>query len=47
MDSDMVAPMIIAVTFILTVGGVAIIRPISKRLGDLIDLYSRDRQAGV
>jgi hypothetical protein len=46
MDSETVA-MIIAVTFILTAGGVAIIRPISKRLGDLIELYSRDRQSGL
>jgi hypothetical protein len=36
-----------AVTFIVTVGGVLVLRPISKRLTDLLDLYSRDRQTGM
>jgi hypothetical protein len=44
---DDIAPMIVAVTFILTTGGVIILRPIAKRLTDLIDLYTRDRQTGV
>ena len=47
MDPEMVAPMIIAVTFIVTVGGVAILRPITKRLADILELYTRDRQTGV
>lgn len=44
---DDIAPMIVAVTFILTTGGVIILRPIAKRLTDLIELYTRDRQTGV
>jgi hypothetical protein len=44
---DDIAPMIVAVTFILTTGGVIILRPIAKRLTDLIDLYTRDRESGV
>ena len=47
MDWDNIAPMIVAVVLILTVGGVVILRPISKRLTDLIDLYVRDRETGI
>ncbi len=38
MDWDNIAPMIVAVVLILTVGGVVTLRPIAKRLTDLIDL---------
>ena len=38
-----VAPFVVAIVTILTVGGVVILRPITKRLGDLIELYTRDR----
>ena len=31
-----IAPFVVAITLILTVGGVAILRPISKRAGDLL-----------
>ena len=44
---DDIAWMIVAVTFILTTGGVVILRPIARRLTDLIDLYTRDRHSGV
>jgi hypothetical protein len=47
MDWDIVGPMIVAMTFILTVGGVMVLRPISKRLTDLLELYARDRQSGL
>ena len=47
MEWDIIAPMIIAVTFILTLGGVMILRPITKRLTDLLELYTRDRQSGL
>ena len=42
-----IAPMVVAVVFIVTTGAVVILRPIAKRLTDLIELYSRDRQTGI
>lgn len=47
MEWDVIAPMIVAVTFILTLGGVAILRPIAKRVSDLLELYARDRHSGL
>ncbi len=47
MEWEIIAPMIVSVVFILTVGGVAVLRPISKRVSELLELYSRDRQEGV
>lgn len=47
MDWEEIAPMIVAVVFIVTTGAVVILRPIAKRLTDLIELYSRDRQTGL
>jgi hypothetical protein len=44
---EIIAPMIMFIVLILTVGGVLILRPISKRIGDLLELYSRDRQSGL
>ena len=46
-DWEMIAPMIVAVVLILTVGGVAVLRPIAKRVSDLLELYARDRQSGL
>jgi hypothetical protein len=46
-DWTEVAPMIVGVVLILTVGGVAVLRPIAKRIGDLLELYARDKQAGL
>ena len=47
MDWDNIAPMIVAVVFILTVGGVMVLRPIAKRVSDLLELYARDRSQGL
>jgi hypothetical protein len=47
MDWDLIAPMIVSVVLILTVGGVAVLRPIAKRVSDLLELYARDRHSGV
>jgi hypothetical protein len=47
MDWDSIAPMIVGVTFFLTVGGVLVLRPISKRVGDLLEIMARDKQAGL
>ena len=46
-DWTEVAPMIVAIVFFITVGGVLVLRPIAKRIGDLLEIYARDRQAGV
>ena len=43
MDWDNIAPMIVAVTMILTVGGVMVLRPIANRLGDLLELMRENR----
>lgn len=47
MDWEMIAPMITAIVLFLTIGGVAVLRPISKRVGDLLEMYARDRQQGI
>ncbi len=47
MDWDQIAPMIVGVVFIVTTGAVVILRPIAKRLTDLIELYTRDKQTGI
>jgi hypothetical protein len=46
-DWNNIAPMIVGVVFIVTAGGVLILRPIAKRLGELIELYARDRESGL
>ena len=40
---EMIAPMIVTVILILTVGGVLILRPIAKRVGDLLEVMTRER----
>jgi len=47
MDWDVIAPMIVAVIFIVTVGGVAVLRPIAKRVSELLELYARDKRSGL
>ena len=44
---EFIAPMFISTVLIVTVGGVLVLRPISKRISELLELYSRDRQGGV
>lgn len=38
MEWEFIAPMIISTVFILTVGGVILLRPVMKRLGALLDV---------
>ena len=38
MDWDVIVPMIVSIVLILTVGGVILLRPITKRLGALLDV---------
>ena len=47
MDWDNIAPMIVGVVLILTVGGVAVLRPIAKRISELLELYARDKHSGL
>lgn len=47
MDWDVIAPMLVGIVGILTGGGVLILRPISKRMGELLELYARDRHSGL
>lgn len=34
---------IVTVTFFLTIGGVLVLRPIAKRVGDLLEVMTRER----
>jgi len=47
LDWDVIAPMIVAVVLIVTAGGVAVLRPIAKRLSELVELYARDKRSGI
>lgn len=47
MDWDIIAPMIVAIVLIVTAGGVAILRPLAKRVSELLELFARDRHHGV
>ena len=47
MEWEFIAPMIMTVVLILTVGGVMVLRPIAKRVGDLLEMYVRDRSEGL
>lgn len=39
--------MIVGVVLILTVGGVTLLRPLAKRLGDLLEIMAREKQQGL
>ncbi len=43
MDWEFIAPMIVGVVFFLTAGGVLVLRPIAKRLGDLLEVMAREK----
>lgn len=47
MEWELIAPMVVSIVFITTVGGVAVVRPIAKRISELLELYARDRQTGI
>lgn len=46
-DWNAIAPMIVAVVFFLTVGGVIILRPIAKQLGGLLEAMAQEKQSGL
>ncbi len=43
MDWEMIAPMAVALTLIVTAGGVYLLRPIMSRLGHLLEVMSKER----
>lgn len=43
MDWDVIAPMIVAIVLIVTVGGVVLLRPLAARLGQLLDAMAAER----
>jgi len=45
MDPGAIAPMVVMVTGIVSAAGVLILRPISKRLGGLLEVMTRERRA--
>jgi hypothetical protein len=47
MDWENIAPMVVGVVLILTAGGVAVLRPIAKRVSELLEFYVRDRTEGL
>ena len=47
MPWEVLAPMIVMVVLTLTIGGVALLRPISKRLGDIAEMMLREKQGGT
>ena len=42
-DWDVIAPMIVGVTMIVTTGGVLVLRPIAKKLGALLEVMAREK----
>lgn len=47
MEWEIIAPMVVSIVLILTVGGVAVLRPLAKRVSELLELYARDRHEGA
>ncbi len=47
MGPEILAPLILTVVLTLTVGGVLLLRPIAKRLGDIAELMLREKQGGT
>ncbi len=47
MDWEIIAPMIMLIALFITVGGVLVLRPIAKRVGDLLEVYAHNRQEGL
>jgi hypothetical protein len=44
MEWEWVMPMVVSVTFILTTGGVILLRPLSRRLGALLEAMAQERR---
>lgn len=42
-----IAPMLVAITLILTIGGVVLLKPLARRLGDLLELMVKERSGEI
>lgn len=47
LDWDVIAPMVVMIVAIITTGGVLVVRPITKRISELLELYARDKRSGL
>ena len=47
MEWEFIAPMVVSIVFILTTGGVLVMRPLAKRISELLEVYARDRDSGL
>lgn len=47
MDWEMFAPMIVLITLILTIGGVAVFRPIALKISEVLALFAQERHSGI
>ena len=47
MEWEFIAPMIVSTVFILTTGGVLVLRPLAKRVSELLAVYAQDRDSGL
>ena len=43
MEWDVIAPMLTAMVLFVTIGGVLVLRPLSKRLAELLESMARER----
>ena len=46
MDPDAIAPLVALMTICFSVAGVLVLRPISKRIGDLLGAMAQERKGG-
>jgi len=46
MDPDAIAPLVALMTICFSVAGVLVLRPISKRIGDLLSAMAQERKGG-
>lgn len=46
MDWDVIAPMVLGIIITLTIGGVMVLRPLTKRFAELLQFYIQDREQG-
>jgi hypothetical protein len=44
---DEIAPMLVGITFILTTGGVILLRPIASRLGAYLEVLAEERRQAL
>lgn len=46
MEWEFIAPMILGVVATLTIGGVLVLRPLTRRFAELLEHYVKDREQG-